>query len=322
MSHYSVYVRVPACDAASIDSAIASMLLPFKESGFGDRDPPELSQYLTFHDTEDDSRNDYATGSRKVFVSPTGEVASKYEYRFRRDAFSRDYVAPAGWQEREQSFAEAFATFDEYVARWLEEERDQKTGRLGYWQNPNKKWDWYQVGGRYEGELPLRGGAKAAKARVCQVDFDAIFADARQRHGEFVAAYKRRVSGETGKFWDDFIGGQRRRALSLGLLTYGDVGDVVRDEAVIVEQWSNDESRCDVIRIVDDMKLASLWGAFLPWYAALDAVNGWRAPGEMGWFGYSSDTDGEASSALGARIFADLREGNELDWLVVVDCHI
>ena len=36
--------------------------------------------------------------------------------------------------------------------------RDERTGRFGYWENPNTKWDWYQVGGMFAGELKLKNG--------------------------------------------------------------------------------------------------------------------------------------------------------------------
>lgn len=34
--------------------------------------------------------------------------------------------------------------------------RDEKTGRYGYWENPNKKWDWWEVGGRWAGKLRIK----------------------------------------------------------------------------------------------------------------------------------------------------------------------
>ena len=34
---------------------------------------------------------------------------------------------------------------------------DDETGLRGYWKNPNSKWDWYQIGGRWSGLLITRG---------------------------------------------------------------------------------------------------------------------------------------------------------------------
>lgn len=47
---------------------------------------------------------------------------------------------------------------------------DPETGRRGYWSNPNAKWDWYEVGGRFEGSLPLKGGGHADCAKVSDID--------------------------------------------------------------------------------------------------------------------------------------------------------
>lgn len=35
---------------------------------------------------------------------------------------------------------------------------DHKTGKRGYWENPNRKWDYWRVGGRYGGRLKVKDG--------------------------------------------------------------------------------------------------------------------------------------------------------------------
>ena len=37
-----------------------------------------------------------------------------------------------------------------------EEGKSEYEGKKGYWFNPNAKWDWYQLGGRWYGYLPLK----------------------------------------------------------------------------------------------------------------------------------------------------------------------
>jgi hypothetical protein len=56
---------------------------------------------------------------------------------------------------------------DEYdsIAHYAEsyhgyKESEDEPGRFGYVDNPNSKWDWYQVGGRWSGFLKLKPGAK------------------------------------------------------------------------------------------------------------------------------------------------------------------
>src|SRR5579859_6601454 len=35
---------------------------------------------------------------------------------------------------------------------------DPETGKKGYWENPNRKWDWYSLGGRWAGFFLLKNG--------------------------------------------------------------------------------------------------------------------------------------------------------------------
>jgi hypothetical protein len=39
---------------------------------------------------------------------------------------------------------------------------DEITGKKGYWENPNAKWDWYRIGGRWSGFFRLKHGVTAA----------------------------------------------------------------------------------------------------------------------------------------------------------------
>lgn len=40
---------------------------------------------------------------------------------------------------------------------------DEETGKKGYWENPNAKWDWYSIGGRWAGFFTHKAGAEAEK---------------------------------------------------------------------------------------------------------------------------------------------------------------
>lgn len=39
-----------------------------------------------------------------------------------------------------------------------------------YWTNPNAKWDWFEVGGRWSGRLRLKNGERADSALLCDID--------------------------------------------------------------------------------------------------------------------------------------------------------
>lgn len=42
---------------------------------------------------------------------------------------------------------------------------DEETGKKGYWRNPNARWDWYRIGGRWAGLFRLKAGATAPAPR-------------------------------------------------------------------------------------------------------------------------------------------------------------
>lgn len=60
----------------------------------------------------------------------------------------------------------------------------QQDGDWGYFHNPDAKWDWYIVGGRWSGFLILKDGCRANEALVKDVDWEAM----RKEHGAFVAS--------------------------------------------------------------------------------------------------------------------------------------
>lgn len=47
-------------------------------------------------------------------------------------------------------------SFEAWVERKFGYERDDMGEHFGYWENPNAKWDWYQLGGRWTGFFKLK----------------------------------------------------------------------------------------------------------------------------------------------------------------------
>lgn len=93
---------------------------------------------------------------------------------------------------------------------------DERTGRRGYWQNPNAKWDWYdESGGRFrERAAELVGGNPV---KVSEIEFDA------EAH--------RRLAEET---WDANVGEDGKPA---GWFAWNVVEGTTRD--MYVEQMSH-----------------------------------------------------------------------------------
>lgn len=61
--------------------------------------------------------------------------------------------------------AEYLQPFDEnlQVQKYVEDGEE-------YWENPNAKWDWFEIGGRWSGRLRLKSGERADSALLCDID--------------------------------------------------------------------------------------------------------------------------------------------------------
>ncbi len=57
------------------------------------------------------------------------------------------------------TFKKRYGTYEKFLKDWHGVDgKDEKTGRYGYWTNPNSKWDWFQIGGRWAGFFKLKAG--------------------------------------------------------------------------------------------------------------------------------------------------------------------
>lgn len=148
MSHFTVMVLGPNPE---------EQLAPYQENNMGDC-PHE---YLEFHDKEDEHLKEYEEGATEKVVMPDGRLLKKWDDEFRKEGTfgigPDTHEVPEGLEIRKVPFKELYSTFEEYMSDWCGyEEKDDKTGKYGYWENPNRKWDWYQLGGRWRGLLKLK----------------------------------------------------------------------------------------------------------------------------------------------------------------------
>lgn len=147
MSHFAVLV---------IGKNPEQQLSPFQENNMDDC-PKE---YLKFEDEEDEYLKKYKTESRKMVVMPSGELVSPFDDRFKvkgKDSFSNDTVVPPELKQKNFRFTKLYKTFEIFMDEYAGfDKRDEKTNRFGYWSNPNSKWDWHQLGGRWTGYFKLQ----------------------------------------------------------------------------------------------------------------------------------------------------------------------
>ena len=166
MSHFTVLV---------IGENLEGQLLPYEEQTTN----PE---YLEFENTEEKERKKYETESIDLYLLPNGEKVLKWKDKEIRPFINHflpknydesPFEQQAMFQETcekavesgilvpvDQKFTERYSSFEAYMEGWCGyDERDPKTGKYGYYHNPNSKWDWWTIGGRWTGYFKTKKGA-------------------------------------------------------------------------------------------------------------------------------------------------------------------
>ena len=146
--------------------------------------------------------------------------------------------------------------------------------------NPDAKWDWYQIGGRWQGSLILKQGKTGFKGTPSLLT---------EPSEHYDGAYVRDIDFERMREW-------KRKTLT----PYKEIQkDPFWTEERIDATYRNEDEyirRCTTFHT----------------YAVVTPDGEWHAVGEMGWFGFSSESP--------ARF---LEPAQENDWyMVIVDCHI
>lgn len=184
---------------------------------------------------------------------------------------------------------------------------DKIMGKKGFWHNPNAKWDWYQIGGRWSGFLKLKenkygelgqrswtnedveiGNDRADQALVNDCDFS-------ENKDEYNHAIR---------FWEV--------AIEHSPLKGGEKEEDFRTfwkESYYTDKYKTKENYA---------KSCSEFSTF----AFLTDDGEWNEEGEMGWFGCSSTTN-ESLSEYQDQFKEYLKYAMENNlYITIVDCHI
>lgn len=113
------------------DAELSALLAPYEEDA--------ADEFMEFVDTTDEYRENY----ENCLYHGDGPEADRLPYKH-------------------------LYTFRGYCL--LVESATERGGRFGYLRNPNAKWDWWVVGGRWTDALALLGGGRASAAPVGDID--------------------------------------------------------------------------------------------------------------------------------------------------------
>ncbi|GBQ91185.1 hypothetical protein AA23498_1109 [Acetobacter nitrogenifigens DSM 23921 = NBRC 105050] len=288
---------------------IEEQLAPFQENNMGDC-PPE---YLTFCDCHDE--------------------------------------CVARWEEVDQNgvpHKERFRTFDRFVREFFGYRRHRDTGHYGYFENPDAKWDWYEIGGRWSGELMIRQEAAPDYQAIHRSPEGRILVDEARRGDIDFGAMERQACDAAMSRW------QQTREIVQKTMSFDDLHAIRSWEDIRIEMQRKagniDEARTryweqkGLSELRQGLFDAQLWGwdtspegiaamlsrkpeeyaadrarqSWLPF--ALLHEGEWIEKGRMSWFGIAVD---ELDNATWASRIRDLILGLPGDTrIAVVDCHI
>lgn len=151
--------------------------------------------------------------------------------------------------------------------------------------NPQSKWDWWEEGGRWDGML-MCNGKRVSSCRV----------------GDVTPMFDQELYEDALRCWDIVVEHKPPK------------DDAEEYRYILNEDWLKE-------RYGDRETYARQQGEFSS-YAVVTPDGGWHAPGEMGWFGCSSESAEEARDWYDhyKERFIDTADP---DWiLTIVDCHI
>lgn len=274
MSHFAVLVAVK--DGEELED----ILEPYNEQ-------TEHQEYKEFHDMTD-------------------EVMDDWENKTMNGAYINGILTPA-WDIKNDLVLEVqkypmqlyYVDFETYVRDYAGFSAPliiNGEKRYGYWHNPNAKWDWWVIGGRWNGMLRNKDGRRVNEELVEQIDFEQMRQE--QVDAELV---KRSMIMELVE-----LGHRTGDEVKKAIFDLGKSIEFYSFASLEPEYWMDEE----MVRERAYSKPLT--------FAYLSSDSGWIQRGRMGWWGSVSDEVDEYPEQFWNAI-------NSLSpdtYIYLVDCHI
>lgn len=205
--------------------------------------------------------------------------------------------------EREKKPSE---TLKDFVSRWYGYTYNEELGVYGYPCNPNVKWDWWELGGRWSDKLKLKPGCTGnrgghSRTNSTELSRDGYCDQAQIKNVDFsmdLKAYNKAI-----RFWEVVV-----------------EGDDIRENENPAQFNTFYRREYYLKQFRDKERYARSYASFTTW--ALVTPNGeWYENGEMGWFGVPNATD-ESRAEYESVLQRTLSEADPNLWVSIIDCHI
>ena len=210
---------------------------------------------------------------------------------------------------------EKYPEFNTFMEEWHGYKFDEEQGKYGYWENPNAKWDWWEVGGRWMGSLLIKEGKDGFTGKP------GVFGNSvPNTPNGYVWVDSCKVSDVE---WEKMAQIKRFELLK-NEGEDGDLWDILTDKADIPERKRLDYTFYKGTYFEEKYgskeNYLTVETAFST-YAVITPDGKWHSPGDMGWFGMSSESN-EDAVAFSNDFQKNFIEPNKDKTITIVDCHI
>ena len=233
------------------------------------------------------------------------EVKNGEEKQKQDEELSEDYWQKSENKENLEKYSKMEpAEFVEEYYGYLKNDN----GDWGYWRNPNAKWDWYQIGGRWAGQLKLKNG----KTGKCGEKSLLL------KENPYKEGY-----ADSAKIEDiDFIGMEKEECFDL---VKGYYASVEKRKQLEIEGKTEEEIQKEMCWKFAEVNKDETIGDYLnrkvgfSSFAVLDD-DGWHERAEMGWWGIERN-EKEPKEKWESNFYDRFLKGRENLNLTIVDCH-
>lgn len=375
MSHFVTIVAMEPTE--DVEGKLAEMLAPYDEN-------KEVPEYREYEDGPAENYWLYTSAKSTAEEVANNDRSSVKPYKPNEIGFSSAFdnrnTEEEQWEKLKKE-AEAFKQFSspptwpeviEYANnRWYpegeteenrqsilryDEEQDKAYTYSTY--NPESKWDWYSIGGRWSGYFPIRGDLTVEASRLlitgrrswtnqgetpdpwaCDggpkglLDLDALRdkkgAEAAKRYDLYQEIVEDLPEALPWRVFADDAAAQAALTTGRGEITavwdearrlYNEQERVRRTKQHDEFKWSFD---CTVeeFSVGREFYIEKARNEAVPGYALVTTTGEWVAPGEMGWFGMSSESK-EDMAMFKAKVNGYIDGLSDDTLLIAVDLHI
>jgi hypothetical protein len=313
MSHFTLIVELPAgTPPAEYEDKVAELMAPYDE----DREVPEYRSYWDRGTPQEHWSFEYVLESSERLSAVDTVTWSDFV-----DAYNLHYKGDGG------------------RAVLYDAERDCPYEMTTY--NPDSKWDWWCVGGRWRGYFTMMTKMSSDDAQrliISGIDWMNEGHEVRQHACDGgpirlldLVGQRLRVEREANEYADKY---ERAILGTPEAVTWGEALEMF-DNVDEARTFYHEQPRVAATRDLNGFFGNPIsdfqWGreqyvrravlSAVPGYAYLTQDGEWLAPGEMGWFGMSSDTL-QSRETYDQLINGRIASVDPDTVLIIIDCHI